>query len=87
MDHEEKKKKQQETYDGEVHDLEDPDSQSQVDQDQDHQQQDEEVKAAFPPAVDSHFVHLWFLWTLDIVPMSALFLGHLGETGGGRGGR
>lgn len=49
------------TYNGEVHDFEDPDCQRQVDQDQDHQQQDEEVKAAFPPAVDSHFVHLWFL--------------------------
>ena len=49
------------TYDGEVHDLEDPDGEREVDQDEDHQEEHEEVKAAFPPAINPHFVHVWRL--------------------------
>ena len=63
------------TYDGEAHDLEDPDGEGQVDQDQDHQQQDQQVEAALPPAVDPHLVHLG---ALQRVPMRTMFLAHLG---------
>lgn len=76
-----------ETYDGELHDFEDPDGQRQVDEDQEHQQQDEEVKAALPPAVDSHLVDVRFVRTLDIAPMRTRLLGHLRRDRGGYGCR
>lgn len=67
------------TYYSEVHNFEDPDGESEVDHYEDHEEEDKEVKATFPPAVDPHFIHLRFFSTLDIVPMRALFLGHLQE--------
>lgn len=67
------------TYYSEVHNFEDPDGESEVDHYEDHEEEDKEVKATFPPAVDPHFIQLRFFSTLDIVPMRALFLGHLEE--------
>lgn len=69
------------TYYGEIHDLQDPDGQRKVDQDKDHQEQDEEVEASLPPAVDAHLVQARFLGALHVIPVRALLLAHLEQTG------